>query len=160
MTLDLVAPPAYAPAARAASSPVLQGALAGALAVIVAGVAWSVHKRRARSPAGQLLALAKRVRTKLRGADSVVAAPLVPALEAALSALRQRRVDASSSEGKRVVRVLQRVEAALDDKVANARAEEEQRIADELVREVESALEAADEASALGGPRRVNQPRA
>ncbi len=43
-----------------------------------------------------------------------------------------------------------RVETALDQGAARERAEREQEIADELVREVESALEAADETKALG----------
>jgi hypothetical protein len=97
-----------------------------------------------------MLTLAARVREKLKRADAVVAAPLAPAIDAALRALRERRVDASSKEGKRVMAVLVRVDARLDDSVAQARAEEEQQAADELVQEVESALEAIDEANALG----------
>ena len=83
---------------------------------------------------------------KLGRADAVLAAPLAPAVQTALRSLKQRRVDASSAEGRRVADVLARVEARLDASVIEARAEEEQRAADELVQEMESALEAADEA--------------
>jgi hypothetical protein len=130
------------------------GIIGGALGLAaVAGFAWVLQRRRAASPAGQLRALAKRVRSKLNGADAVLAAPLVPAIESALRALKDQRVDASSAEGKRVMRVLERVDAQLDQSAQMARDEEEQRAADELVREVESALEAAEEAQAIGGRR-------
>jgi len=80
-------------------------------------------------------------------ADPVRAAPLAPAIESVLKALRERKVDAPSAEGKRVAAVLRRVEVQLSEAEAKARAEEEQQAADELVREVESALEAAEEAT-------------
>lgn len=145
-------PPVPSPAAEAVSVVVpWLGVGAALLAVAAAGfLGWNIKKRRAASPTGQLLTLAARVREKLKRADAVVAAPLAPAIDAALRALRERRVDASSIEGKRVMAVLVRVDARLDDSVAQARAEEEQQAADELVREVESALEAVDEANALG----------
>lgn len=130
------------------------GVLLGALAL--ATLAWKAQKRRSASPTGQLLALAKRVQGKLKTADPVLAATLTGALDTALRALRERRVDASSTEGERVVQVLRRVEVQLDETAAKARAKEEQEVADDLVRDLESAIEAADEASALGGrePRR------
>lgn len=130
------------------------GIIGGALGLAAAaGLAWVLQRRRAASPTGKLRALAKRVRSKLNAADSVLAAPLVPAIESALRALKDQRVDAASAEGKRVMRVLERVDAELDKSAQMARAEEEQRAADELVREVESALEAAEEAQAIGSHR-------
>lgn len=130
------------------------GVLLGALAL--ATLAWKAQKRRSASPTGQLLALAKRVQGKLKTADPVLAATLTGALDTALRALRERRVDASSTEGERVVQVLRRVEVQLDETAAKARAKEEQEVADDLVRELESAIEAADEAGVIGGrePRR------
>lgn len=116
-----------------------------------AGLAWVLYRRQAASPAGQLRALAKRVRMKLRTADSVLAAPLAPAIESALRAIAERRVDASSKEGKRVMDVLLRVDKQIDGVAEEARAEREQEAADELVREVETALEAAAEAQMIGG---------
>lgn len=141
-------PPPLAPLAPA--FPFL-GVAAGIGAAIAVGlVALRVRKKRIASPAGQLLALARRVQGKLAGADAVVAAPLGRAVETALRALKAGRVDAASAEGKRVQTVLLRVETQLDSHAAKEREAQERDAADELVREVESALEAAEEASALG----------
>lgn len=123
------------------------GAVLGIAAI--GALAWVIQRRRAASPAGQLNALAQRVRAKLKASDPVLAAPLVPAIESVLRAIRERKVDAPSAEGKRVAEVLRRVEVELSEAEAKARAQEEQQAADELVREVESALEAAEEATAI-----------
>jgi len=133
-----VVPPSAAPYVTVAGGVLLAG-MVGVLAS-----RWL--KTRAASPAARLLTLARRVQDKLSGADAVLAAPLAPAVAAALRSLRERKVDAASAEGKRVAAVLMRVEARLDESVVAARAEEEQKAADELVQEMESALEAADEA--------------
>lgn len=144
ITLTVLNPPPYAP--PPAAVPYVWGAT-GILALGLAGVLGSRWwKRRRSSPAAQLVSLARRVQDKLGRADAVLAAPLAPAVQTALRSLKQRRVDASSAEGRRVADVLARVEARLDASVIEARAEEEQRAADELVQEMESALEAADEA--------------
>lgn len=139
---DTIPPPVVAPA----TVPYL--ALAGVILALGVGgaLAWSWRKKRAASPAGRLAALAKQVREKLSRADAVLAAPLAPALETALKTLRERRIDPASTEGRRVIAVLERVDTRLDESMRNARAEEEQQAADELVRDFESALEAADEA--------------
>ncbi|APR84242.1 Hypothetical protein A7982_09591 [Minicystis rosea] len=144
ISLTVINPPAYAP--PPAAVPYVGGAavvLALGLAGVVGARWW---KKRAESPAAQLVALARRVEDKLTRADAVLAAPLAPAITVALRSLKNRKVDASSAEGKRVADVLKRVELRLDESVHQQRAEEEQRAADELVREMESALEAADEA--------------
>lgn len=145
--LAVEVPDTVLPPVSPGAAPYLQGAavLLGLGALASLGLA--AQRRRARSPAGQLLALAGRVRAKLKTADPIVAAPVAPALETALSALKQRRIDATSAEGQRVAEVLRRVELRLDASVARARADEEQQAADELVQEIESALEAADEVS-------------
>ena len=70
----------------------------------------------------------------------------------ALRAIDEQRVDPSSKEGKRVMDVLRRVDTQIDATAATARAEQEQEAADELVHEVESALEAAAEAHTIGRP--------
>lgn len=148
ITLAVPPPPAIAPPPGVV--PYLSYG-AGALAVFAAcALALRYRKRRAESPAGRLLAQARRVRDKLARADGVVAAPLAPAVDAAIEALRARRVDAASGEGKRIAAALQRVELRLDTSVRDARALEEQQAADELVREFESALEAADEVMLAG----------
>lgn len=148
LQVEVPAPPPLAPLAPAFPFLVVTAAIGAAVAVSL--VALRVWNRQRQSPAGQLLALAKRVKGKLQGADAVVAAPLGRAVETAMRALEAGRVDAASAEGKRVASVLLRVETQLDVKAAEARAEQEKEAADELVREVESALEAAEEASALG----------
>lgn len=143
VSMTVLNPPAYAP--PPAAVPYVWGAF-GLLVLGVAGAAGArFRRRRAASPAGQLLALGKRVQDKLGHADAVLSAPLAPAVATALRVLKDRRVDASSAEGQRVAAVLARVEARLDASVHEARAEEEQRAADDLVHEMESALEAADE---------------
>jgi hypothetical protein len=148
ISVEVVAPPVYAP--PPAAVPYVEAAAGILAAGVIAFVALRYRKRRAASPAGQLIALGKRVREKLSSADVIVAAPLAPAIETALKALRARRIDATSAEGKRIAAVLARVEVRLDESGERARAHEEQQAADELVREFESALEAADEATLAG----------
>ena len=120
-----------------------------ALSILVAGLvaigAGRGMRRRAASPEGRLAALLARVEGKLGHSDAVLAAPLLPAIETARKSLRKRRIDPSSAEGKRVEAVLRRVEARLDASASDARSAAEQEAADELVHEMESALEAADE---------------
>lgn len=140
-------PPAAVPYLGIALSITLGGFLALGLA--------RVMRRRAASPEGQLAALLARVEGKLGGADAVLAAPLLPALETARKSLKKRRIDPTSAEGKRVEAVLLRVEQRLDSSAADARSAAEQQAADELVHEMEAALEAADEATAASpGQRR------
>lgn len=145
VTLEVLTPPIYAPPPAAVPYLAVAGGLAAAVFAGVAGLRW--WKRRAASPAGQLDALARRVQGKLGRADAVLAAPLAPAIETALESLRKRRIDAGSAEGKRVAAVLLRVEARLDASAHEVRSAAEQEAADELVHEMESALEAADEAT-------------
>jgi hypothetical protein len=143
--LAVEVPGSVLPPVSPGAAPYLQGAAVLLGLGALASLGWAAHRRRARSPAGQLLALAGRVRAKLKTADPIVAAPVAPALATALSALKRRRVDATSTEGQRVAGVLRRVELRLDASVARARADEEQQAADELIRAMESAIEAADE---------------
>lgn len=150
LALEVVAPPLYAP--PPAAVPYL------AIASVALAVGLSIFflvrrkKRLAASPAGRLLALAARVRAKLDRADAVVAAPLAPALDTALRALQAKRIDATSAEGRRVQAALEKVELRIDASEKQSRAEKEQEAADELVREFESALEAADEATLAAAP--------
>lgn len=136
LTVEVPAPPLIPP------PPPYLGIVAAVVgAGILAGGGWLWRRRQKLSPAGQLIALADRVRAKLKAADPVLAAPLAPAVEAAVKAVQRKRVDPSSKEGQRVAEVLRRVELRIEA----ASAAEEQQAADELVQEVEAALEAADE---------------
>jgi hypothetical protein len=150
LALEVVAPPLYAP--PAAAVPYL--AIGSGVLALGLAVAFFLRrkKRFAASPAGRLFALASRVRAKLDRADAVVAAPLAPALDTALRALHGKRIDATSAEGRRVQAALEKVELRIDASEKQSRAEKEQEAADELVREFESALEAADEATLAAAP--------
>lgn len=125
--------------------PYLQAGAGIAIAAVVGFAAWTWKKKRDASPAGQMLSLARSVKEQLRRADPVLAAPLAPAVDAAIRSLRERRVDAASAEGKRVAEALRKTSARLDASMREAQAAKEQEAADELVQEMEAALEAADE---------------
>lgn len=132
------------------AKPFVQAGAVVMLSVVLATVAAWLLWRRSRSPRAQLLALARRVREKALHADPILSAPLAPALHNALRAVREQRVQPESEEGRRVIEVLRRVDARLDQTAAQAKADDERRAADELVRDVEIALEAAGEAARLG----------
>lgn len=150
--VEVVAPPAYAPitTAGAQAKPYLiaGGVLVAFVAAVFVVYAW--YRKWVRSPAVQLRKIAKQVRDKAVRADPILAGPLTPALESALRAIDERKVDPGSEEGKRVIAVLRRVDEKLDEKAAKDRAEDEKRAADALVQEVEIALEAAGEAAQYG----------
>lgn len=152
MNVEVVAPPAYAPVTTMAEKlkPVLigGGVVVGIVAALI--VAWAWYRRWSRSAKVQLRKLAARVRDKASQADPILAGPLLPALETAMKAIDQRKVDPSSEEGKKVMAVLLRVDEKLDEKAARTKAEDERKAADELVSEVEIALEAAGEAAQYG----------
>lgn len=143
-------PQTFLPPVAPSVWPYVFGGLGAFVVAAIAVVSMRVRRRRSESPTGRLLALADRVRDKLRGADPVIAAPLTPAIEAALKALQRGRIDPASSEGKRVTEVLKRVELRIDESAERARAHEEQQAADELVQEFEDALAAADEVRRVG----------
>ena len=145
-------PPAYAPVTTFAqqAKPYLLAGVGVLLVAALGAVAWKTYRAWSRSARRQLVRLARSVRDKATRADPILAAPLAPALESALRAIDDKRVDPASAEGKRVVDVLRRVELRLDEKVANERAEDERRAADDLVQQVEVALEAAGEAARIG----------
>jgi ABC-type Fe3+-hydroxamate transport system substrate-binding protein len=125
--------------------------LLGAAALF--GLVWTIRRRQKLSPSGQLKETVARVSRKLKSADAALAATLRPALAKALAALDGKQVDPASKEGIRVREVLLRVEAKLDETVQTARAAKEQEAADELVSDMESALDAATEAMEAHRPR-------
>ena len=141
MRVEVLGPPVVPPA----TVPYL--GFASGLLVLGAAIAaaWVVRTRRAGSPDVQLARLARRVKGKIAHADAVLAAPLAPAVSATLKALAAKHVDAKSSEGKRIAEVLRSVETRLDASAEEVRALAEHAAADELVEDIESALEAVDE---------------
>ena len=115
-------------------------------------VGWQ-FRRWSRSAPVELRRLAKRVRDKALRADPILSGPLAPALDSMIKAIESSKVDPVSEEGQRIVKVLRRVDATLDEKAAENKACDERKMADELVSEVEIALEAAGEAARLGPQR-------
>jgi hypothetical protein len=147
LTVEVIAPPVYAPVVDEAWLHATDVAAGTAFALLVF-VALAIVRRRRRfalSPAGQLRAIADRVREKLERADPVLAAPLRPAMATAARAIARRRLDPTTPEGQRVRAAIARVEQRLDAARAEATADEERHVADTLVREMEAALEASDE---------------
>lgn len=150
MAVEVIGAPAYAPAVAASreAAPWLAaggGALALALGAAAALKFW---KKQATSPRAQLLALARQVQARARGADPELAAPLVPVLAGALKKLEAGSVDPTSPEGRRVRVMLEKVQSRLEDAAQQAKSQREQQITDELAHEVEVAFAAAEEARA------------
>jgi len=146
LSMEVPSPPPLAPVTSTLSSPVFLG---GALAVVAVGAlvaARVARKRWSQTPTAQLEALAKRVREKAKASDVALGAPLLPALDRALEALKKRKVEASSPEGKRLEAMLLRVDDKLSRTERTLRAEDEKAVADELLHDVEDALDAGDEA--------------
>ncbi len=148
IAVEVVAPPAYAPAATAARDAAPWLAAVGSVLGLTLGAAaiWRFHKKRAASPRAQLLALARQVQAKAHRADPILAAPLAPALDGALRRLEADEIDPTTAEGIRVRAMLQRVDTRLDEASHQARSQREQALADELTQDIELAFEAADEA--------------
>jgi len=134
-------PPVVPPAAL----PFLQIIVALFFVGLLGIVGWRWKRGKDNSPEGQLLALSRKVLAQLNRADQVVAAPLKPTVDAAVKAILEKRVDAASKEGQRVAEALRRVNERLEATAREEKAAKEQEAADELLREMESALEAAEE---------------
>ncbi|HTJ83184.1 MAG TPA: hypothetical protein VL400_15805 [Polyangiaceae bacterium] len=143
-------PPALAPVTDALHSPVVIGSLGLAGLAALFALGWTVRRRQKLSPGGQLEALAARVTKKLATADAALAATVSPVVKKTLEAMRDKRVDPASKEGVRVRELLVRVETRIDETARHEKEAKEQEAADELVLEMESALEAANEAIGAG----------
>lgn len=148
ITVEVINPPAYAPAVSAGkqAAPYLAGAAALLAAGLGVAAALRWRRRKAESPQAQLLALARKVQQHARGADPALAAPLAGPLAGAIERLEKGAIDPASPEGRRVRVMLEKVDQKLTDKAQQARSQREREVADELAREVEDAFEAAEEA--------------
>jgi hypothetical protein len=118
-----------------------------ALGVVVGvgALAWVVRRRQQRSAEGQLKLLTRRVRDKLATADAALVATLSPALDRIVSSVREKKLDARSAEAERVRVVLLRIESSIDQSREQKERAAQQSVADELVLEMEAAVEAAEE---------------
>jgi len=151
---EIVGAPAYAPAVGLLDKPAVQGALGVAVLAAIGAIVLTLPRRAKLTPEGKLKEALGRVRLKLKGADAALAASLSPAVARVAEVLAQRRVDPASKEGVRIAEVLQRVEARIEETTVRGKEAAEQEAADELVAELETAMEAADEAMSATGLRR------
>lgn len=151
---EVVGAPAYAPAVGLFEKPAVQGVLGLGVLAAIGAVIWTIRRRAKLSPAGQLKDALARVKTKMKGADAALSASLAPAVARVADVLAQRKVDPSSKEGVRIADVLKRVEARIDETNVRGKEAAEQEAADELVAELEGAMEAADEAMSATALRR------
>jgi hypothetical protein len=123
--------------------PVLALAGAALALVLVALMAMRARARRRASPAFALAELCREVERRLAD-DAVLGASLARPVKSTLTAVKSGRVDASSPEGLRVRRALELALERLRDKTQRVREAREREAADELVGEMEAALEAAE----------------
>ena len=114
------------------------------LAVAVTTAALASRARR-KDPMFPLLSTVGRIEAKLPSADPAMRAALAPTLAKARKTVREGRVDARSAEGARLRLALEHVEQRLDESTRETRAAKEQEANDELLLEMESALDAARE---------------
>lgn len=142
----LAAPtPSESPAAGTqAWWPVLGVALASLAAIVIFAV---VVRRWLRSSRRRLTRLIGRIRRAAYRTNPVLAQVLAPALSSTARAVKQGRIDPSSRAGQRLEQALCFVQSGLQKQAAHKRQSEEQRAADELLGQLEVALEAAAEAS-------------
>lgn len=146
----LVAPPPVAPAAieqakSFATSGAGIGLGIGLFVAVVATTAVLASKAKRKDPMFPLLSTVSRIEAKLPSADPAMRAALAPALQKARKTMKEGRVSARSAEGERLRVALEQVEQRLDQSTREARAAEEQAANDELLSEMENALEAARE---------------
>lgn len=149
MQVEVLAP--IAPASAAAEAPpppvALLGGAAAAVVAMVLAVAWWLHRRWRRSPRGRLGRLLRQLGRLASRVDPVLGRVLRPALASTARAIRQRRLDPTSTEGQRLEQALRQLQAELRHDAARKRRAAEREVADELAEQVMIALEAAAEAS-------------
>lgn len=146
----LVPPPVPAPAmveeAKSfVSSPTGIGLGVGLLLAVAVTTAALASKAKRKDPMFPLLSTVGRIEAKLPTADPAMRAALAPTLAKARKTVKEGRVDARSAEGARLRLALEHVEQRLDESTRETRAAKEQEANDELLLEMESALDAARE---------------
>ena len=153
MDVHLVAPP-FVPTPSNEIKSFLGVGLVALVFTAFALIAWKLRRRRTSSPLGQLLALAERVRDRARKADPLVAAPLMPAIEAAWIALKAGRVDPGSTEGLRIATVLAQVDVRLNTLQSQIRSDAEKAVVESMIADFDAALSASEEVHGMMGKTR------
>lgn len=151
ITVEHVAPPPPPEpnvARDAAKSPIGITVLLVALAASAMFLGWTVRRRSQASPIGRLRLLVRRVERKLSLADAALAATLRPVVKKALAVIEQKKVP-SAAQTARIHDALTRVEQCLDNIATSAVETRSREVADQLLFEMQSALDAAAEARAL-----------
>lgn len=133
-------------ASGAASPWPAMAAAVAAATVLLALLAWACWRWR-RSPHRQLAWLLRTTARAARQANPVLAEVLQPALRATSSAVRHRELDPTSPAGQRLAAALRGLRADLRRQALARRRRAEREIADELLGQVDVALQAAAEAS-------------
>jgi hypothetical protein len=141
MSVRSEAPPVTAP-----SLVVPVGAIALVILFVVLGAKLVRHSR-LRAAGREWAARAQRIAEKARAADPVLAAPLEPVLAGTAGALRSGSIDPCTPAGRRVTEALVSLETRIDAQACRAHCERDEARADRILREIEAAVEGAEEAS-------------
>ncbi len=151
ITVEYVAPPPPPEPSvvkDAARSPIGVSVLLAALAASVVFLGWAARRRAQATPIGRLRLLVRRVERKLSLADAALAVTLRPVVKKALAVIEQKKVP-SAAQTARIHDALTRVEQCLDQIATSAVEARSREVADQLLFEMQSALDAAAEARAL-----------
>ena len=151
ITVEYVAPPPPPEpdvVKDAAKSPIGISVLLAALAASVVFLGWAARRRAQATPIGRLRLLVRRVERKLSLADAALAVTLRPVVKKALAVIEQKKVP-SAAQTARIHDALTRVEQCLDQIATSAVEARSREVADQLLFEMQSALDAAAEARAL-----------
>ncbi|MFO0554928.1 MAG: hypothetical protein U0271_41510 [Polyangiaceae bacterium] len=95
--------------------------------------------------------LTARVSRALKGADDALVATLTPALKRIERATKSGALDQSSPAGQRVKEALLALERSVQERKERATSEQQQRLADDLLGEMQASIDAAAEAIAHAG---------
>lgn len=151
MKAEILVPPPVPPpavveqATNFVTSPTGIGLGVGLFLAVALTTAALASKAKRKDPMFPLLSTLGRIESKLPKADPAMRAALGPALVKARKTVKEGRVDARSAEGARLRVALQHLETRLDQSTAEARAAQEQQANDELLSEMQDAIEAARE---------------
>ena len=108
---------------------------------------WLIYRRWAGSARRRWVRLLRRLERTVMSADPVLSQVLTPALTSMVRALRDRRLDADSVEGRRLEQSLRQLHSELLSGILEKRRIDRRQVADELAGQLQLAVEAAAEAS-------------